>query len=65
MTLETLNTADFQQVSEDDAREVLGGLAQSSHTTYDGQCILDGQAVKDYSTDIDAPVWPWDPYLIA
>lgn len=62
MTLETLNSADFQQVSEEDAREVLGGLAQASHTTYDGQCILDGQAVKDYSTDpdtpiVDEPVW--------
>lgn len=53
MTLENLNAAEFQQVSDDDAREVLGGQAAPSHTTYDGRCILDGQAVPDYSTDPD------------
>jgi hypothetical protein len=51
MTLETLNSAEFLQLSDDDAREVLGGLAAESTTTADGQCILDGQAVKDYKTD--------------
>jgi len=53
MMLETLNSAEFQQIDENDAREVLGGLAQASHTTSDGRCILDGQAVNDYKTDPD------------
>ncbi len=56
MTLESLNGTEFQQISEDDAAEVLGGLAAASYTTYDGRCILDGQAVKDYSTDPDTPI---------
>jgi hypothetical protein len=51
MTLETLNSSEFQQLSDDDAREVLGGIAEASSTTADGRCILDGQAVPDYKTD--------------
>jgi hypothetical protein len=51
MILETLNSAEFQHLTDDDAREVLGGLAAAGDTTADGNCILDGQAVKDYKTD--------------
>ncbi len=53
MTLESLSSSEFQQITEQDAREVLGGLAAPSHTTADGRCILDGQAVPDYKTDPD------------
>jgi len=65
MTLETLNNVEFQQIAEEDAREVLGGLAEGSHTTADGRCILDGQAVNDYKTDVDEPAYPYDWWLIA
>jgi hypothetical protein len=51
MILETLNSAEFQQLTDDDAREVLGGMAAGDYTTADGRCILDGQAVNDYKTD--------------
>jgi len=60
MTLEGLSSTEFQQIDDEDAREVLGGLAESSHTTADGRCILDGQAVNDYKTDPDAPAYPYD-----
>jgi hypothetical protein len=53
MTLESLSSSEFQQITDQDAREVLGGLAELSHTTADGRCILDGDAVKDYKTDPD------------
>ena len=51
MTLENLNNDEFQPLSADDAREVLGGMAADTYTTADGRCILDGQAVNDYKTD--------------
>ena len=51
MTLETLNSAEFQQLTDDDAREVLGGLAAAGTSTYKEQCLLNGQEVKDYETD--------------
>jgi len=63
MTLENLNGAEFQQINDEDAREVLGGLAEASHTTADGRCILDGQAVNDYKTDPDAPA-PLEPIWV-
>ena len=51
MTLENLNSAEFQQVSDDDAREVLGGQAALPPATYDGICLYNGQPVKDYVDD--------------
>lgn len=50
--IESLDNAAFQPLTEEDAREVLGGLALiGAGTTATGKCILDGQAVNDYETD--------------
>lgn len=56
MMLESLNSAEFQQLTDDDSRAVLGGLAAASHITGPENCLLDGKLIKDYTTDPDPVV---------
>ena len=57
MMLESLNSAEFQQLTDDDSRAVLGGLAAAAaRITGPENCLLDGQLIKDYTTDPDPVV---------